>query len=398
MKPKANVLRCACVCALMCNLQVKAFAENPGEIFLDPGAGALSGKASSAGVQGAQGDPVVNWEMLMVLEKTRLGNIRTNQGQAPFSQVNYLDPIVQHALEVRLTPNLGVYALSQAKSFSSGDKNRVFDGVDAQLLNLFLAWKNRDEDRIFFAGKFDFAFGEAWHRLDGIYSGFSGDYHYEGALGLGARQSWQGSWGKTALTQIVFKRDHSVARDTWFSRHEELKEQSDQNGLADTPGLRSGGVSWEMAEIPGMERLRLSVDVGRVAQGYQGRRAMNAVAGTIEYRTSLADDTDVRIYGEVVNARGFDGRDVLAEDAILSVSLTSGRFIWTATSARRRFSASSGELASQGMTPRDRGASLALTYASEAGPILQAGVLRQHAQGIAVTQITVRAIYQWAPR
>ncbi|WP_129587744.1 hypothetical protein [Herbaspirillum robiniae] len=394
--PKMNPLRRACAGLIALALAMAssaALAENPGEIVLDPGAGALSGKGATA----ASSYPAFNWEMLLALEKTRLGQISADQGAAPFSQANFLDPIVQLALEFKLSPEWGVYALSQARNLSGGADNRVFDGVDAQLLNLFLAYQSQDKERSVFAGKFDVSFGEAWHRVDGIYSGFSEDYHYQGALGLGARRGWRSGWGKMALSAMAFKRDHGITRDTWFAPRDELRAQADENGLANTPGLRSAGLSWELSEMPGVDGLRLNVDAGHVAQGIQGRRAMDVAAATLEYKHQLAQDTELRLYGELVSARGFDGRELAAQHATLSASLVAGRFVWTATGARRSFSALSGDLASQGMTPRDRGVAVALTYASEAGPVLQAGVARQHAQGLAVTQLTLRAIWLWAP-
>jgi hypothetical protein len=385
---------------LLACMPAAVLAENPGEIFIDPGAGSLPRTTPSSDKrQGEERSPGMKWEMLMVLENTRLSNIKSDHAQVPFSQVNYLDPIVQHALEFRLTPNLGIYALSQVKSFAPGGRNRAFAGLDAQLLNLFLAYEDERKEHTFFGGKFDVGFGEGWHRLDGIYSGFSEDYHYQGVLGAGARQTWQNGWGKTALTEIVFKRDQSVMRDTWFAEHEETREASDENGLGAGPGLRSGGISFEASDLDGIDGLRLGIDAGHVAQAYPGRRGMNVAAGTVEYRKPLAADTELRMYAEFVHARGFDGKQLRAAHATLSASLSRGNFIWTVTAARRSFSAISGDLAAQGIVAsRDRGISAALTYVTSMGMVLQAGIARQHAQGLAVTQATVRAIYHWKPQ
>ncbi len=79
------------------------------------------------------------------------------------------------------------------------------------------------------------------------------------------------------------------------------------------------------------------------------------------------------------------------------MSLASGRTVWTLTSARRAMWATSGNLAAQGIdSALDRGLAAAVTYVTSGGPILQGGVLRQQAQGIALTQFTLRAIFSFS--
>src|SRR3546814_3020394 len=56
----------------------------------------------------------------------------------------------------------------------------------------------------------DIGFGDAWHVVDGLYSGFTGDSEYQGSIGLGGRYSVNtAGYGTHSFAAVLFKRDNS---------------------------------------------------------------------------------------------------------------------------------------------------------------------------------------------
>jgi len=357
------------------------------EIFLDP--------AVETAIAPHETYPQVSGRFIGYIESARFFDVKGPTGAGLPSAWHTLDPFLQGAIVARLSPRLAVSGLAEFRSFATAPENRAFEDLDGQLRNLFVTYDAGHAT--YFAGKFEVGYGEAWQTIDGIYSGFSSDYSYPGSLGLGGRWAWQGSAGaRHTLTSILFKRDNTIFGQTWAHDYPSLPKLQD-GGPGNTNGLQSGGISYEISDIPALPGLRAGGTVARLARGKGDgdQRAETGVEVHVNYETALSKTWGLRLFAEAVHLRGFMGRQAAATDMVASASLSNGPMLYTVTAARRGLQALRGSLAEQGFVDdQDWGVSASVAYQTDFGLIVQAGILRQQEQGVSFNQGLLRLIYQ----
>ena len=356
------------------------------EIFLDP--------AADTGAAPHETYPQVSGRFIGYVENAHFFDVRGPAEAGLPSAWHTLDPFLQGALVARLSPSLTISGLAEFRSFAEAPANRAFDDLDGQLRNLFITYNAGRAT--FFAGKFEVGYGEAWQTIDGIYSGFSGDYSYPGSLGLGARWSWQTGAVRHTLTSILFKRDNTVFGHTWTHDYPALPDL-EAGGPGNTNGLQSGGIAYDISDIPGLPGWRAGATVARLARGKgdNDQRAETGVELHVNYETRLSDTWGLRLFAEGVHLRGYMGRQASATDLVASASLSNGPMLYTLTAARRGVNALQGSLAGQGFADgRDWGMAATVAYQTDFGLIVQAGILRQQEQGVSFNQGLLRLVYQ----
>jgi len=357
------------------------------EIILDP--------AVDPAIAPHETYPHVSGQFIGYIENAHFYDVKGPEGSGLPSSWNTVDPFMQGAIVAKLTPTLAISGLAEFRSFATAPEDRAFEQLDGQLRNLFVTYDAGHTT--LFAGKFEVGYGEAWQTVDGIYSGFSGDYSYPGSLGLGARWSWKNAdSARHTLTSIVFKRDNTIFGHTWTKDYPALPQLED-GGPGNTHGLQSGGIAYDISDIPGLPGLRGGIAVGRMARGdgEADERGETGMSVTANYDTPLSETWGLRLFAEAVYLRGYMGRQAAATDTVLSASLSHGQMLYTLTAARRDLNAIQGSLADQGFVDNnDWGWSATAAYQTDFGLIVQAGFLRQQEQGVAFNQALLRLIYQ----
>lgn len=379
-------------CCTLASGSIQAWGQNRAEIFVDPGAPAsISPDADALGTF-----PTVEGQVLMVLEDRRIYSIQSDRGGPPIRGWNTLEPIVQGLMVAKLSSRFSLSSMVQVRSFGTDNVNRRFDSLDGQVINFFSSYELERGRSMLFAGKYDAGFGEAWRTVDGVYSGFSDDYFYQGSVGVGARKTWSAEASPThTVTALLFKRDTSVWSDTLVKRRPLVRLQSSDGGPGNTDWPQSYGVSYGLSDIPGAPGLALGLDVARLAKSHHDERALTGVAATVNYATQIGPRTGLHLFGEWMHADGFLGKPLVADYGTISASLSLGNMVWTATAARRNIRAQQDDLAKWGVTNAvDNGYALSGTYNTPIGLLVQAGVIRQKEQGISATQGVIRLIYQ----
>lgn len=356
------------------------------EIFLDPAAGAPAAPHETY--------PRIDGRLIGYIENTYFFDVKGPEDAGLPTAWQTLDPFLQGAAVVRLSPRLSLSGLAEFRSFEQAPADRAFDKLDGRLRNLFVTYGT--EQATYFAGKFEVGYGEAWETMDGIYSGFSGDYSYPGSLGLGGRWSWQKTDSpRHTVTSILFKRDNTGLNRTW-SRSDTAPLQLEDGGPGNTRDPRSGGLAYELSDIPALPGLRGGVTVARLARG-SGENDLRAETGVgvhANYETRFSDTWGMRLFAEAVHLRGFMGRQASATDLVASASLSQGPMLYTIAAARRSVRALQGNLIDQGFTAsQDWGWASTVAYQTDSGFIIQAGFLRQQEQGISFNQGLLRLIY-----
>lgn len=369
--------------AAAATLPPQAHAQNSAEIYVDPTAVPADA-------------PTFSGDLLLALEHARVHSLSSSNGTPVPEPWNTVDPIVQASLRARITDRLSLSTLAEVRSYGPPQTTRRFSQVDAKLNNLFASYALDQDSTSLFAGKVDIGLGEAWHSVDGIYSGFSGDYEYAGSVGLGVRHTWQAAGiGRQSLTGIVFKRDNSALSGTWFTSQPTVRLQPEDGGPGNTTRPQSLGLSYGIDQMPGAPGLGLSVDAFHLAAGEHDDRGLDGMSATVTYQATLAQDMALILFGEAVYTRGFLGKPLSASYQTLAATLASGNFSWTAAAGWRRLSALEGSLADQGIAASvDHGVSLTGTYRTPIGVLFQTGVERISEQGLQATQTIVRLIYQ----
>lgn len=367
-------------------LGIRPAAASQSEIFLDP--------AIDPTIAPDESYPQISGRLIGYIENAHFFDVKGPEGAGLPSAWHTLDPFLQGAAVAKLSPNLALSGLVEFRSFANGPTDRAFEDLDGQLRNLFVTYDAGHAT--YFAGKFEVGYGEAWQTIDGIYSGFSGDYSYPGSLGLGGRWSWQGASARHTITSILFKRDNTFFSQTWAHDYPALPRIED-GGPGNTNGLQSGGLSYDISDIPSLPGLRGGFTVARLAQGKgdNDQRAETGVEAHINYETQLSDKWGLRLFGEAVHLRGFMGTQTAATDLVASATLSKGPMMYTVTAARRGLHALQGSLADQGFVDnQDWGLSATVAYVTDIGLIVQAGFLRQQEQGVSFNQGLLRLIYQ----
>ncbi|WP_427185334.1 hypothetical protein ACL598_12360 [Bordetella bronchialis] len=377
--------RAAMACVLLAMMPTAASASQS-EIFLDPA-------PETQGMAPPQAYPSVQGRVLGYVENANFFGVKGPGATGLPSSWHTVDPFLQGAAVARLSPRWTLSGLAELRAFGNDPGDRAFETLDGQLRNLFLSY---DAGAVsYFAGKFEVGLGEAWESMDGIYSGFSGDYAYPGSLGAGARWSLRRSDSAShTVTAIVFKRDNTTLGQTWFNNYPSQPDSAD-GGPANTPGLQSGGIAYDIGNIPGLDGLRAGATVARLGAGQGDARSQTALEAHINYERPLGDGMGLRLFAEAVHMRGFLGRQAAATDTIAAVSLSAGRWLYTIAAAQRNLQALSGSLSTQGFSDsRDWGVSGTVAYQTDIGVIVQAGLLRQQEQGVTFNQGLLRFIFQ----
>jgi hypothetical protein len=369
-----------------CVLAAGQAGASQSEIFLDPA-------PESPPSAPEQSYPSVSGRFLGYVENANFFGVRGPDAAGLPSSWQTVDPFLQGAAIARLSPRWTLSGLAEFRSFGNDPADRAFESLDGQLRNLFLSYDAGPVS--YFAGKFEVGYGEAWQTMDGIYSGFSGDYSYPGSLGLGARWTLQPAGSAThTFTSILFKRDNTTLGQSWFNDYPSQPNLQD-GGPGNTSGLQSGGISYEISDIPGLAGLRAGGTVARLGAGQGDQRGENGLELHVNFETPLAEGVGLRLFAEAVHLRGFMGRQAAATDMIAAASVSAGRFLYTVAVAQRRVDALEGSLADQGFVDsRDWGLAGTVAYQTDFGLIVQAGILRQQEQGVAFNQALLRFIYQ----
>jgi len=380
--------RAVAVTALVClaALHDDASAAAQSEIFLDPAPAADT-------VAPLETYPTVQGRFLGYVENANFFGVKGPGATGLPSSWHTVDPFLQGAAVARLSQRWTLSGLAELRAFGNDPGDRAFETLDGQLRNLFVSYDAGSMS--YFAGKFEVGLGEAWETMDGIYSGFSSDYYYPGSLGAGAKWTLKQPDAATqTVSAIVFKRDNTVVGQTWFNNYPSQPNLQD-GGPGNTNGLQSGGIAYDISNIPGLAGLRAGGTVAQLAAGQGDQRSQTALEMHVNYERPLGDGMGLRLFAESVHMRGFLGREAAATDSIAAASVSSGRFLYTVAVAQRNLESLSGSLASQGFADnRDWGVSGTVAYQTDFGVIIQAGLLRQQEQGVTFNQGLVRFIYQ----
>lgn len=68
----------------------------------------------------------------------------------------------------------------------------------------------------FYGGKIDVGYGDVWHVIDGLYTGFAESSEYRGVVGQGARYTLGSNGaGMHSIAAVLFKRDGSSLSKRW---------------------------------------------------------------------------------------------------------------------------------------------------------------------------------------
>ncbi|MNI52250.1 hypothetical protein D3C73_1070150 [compost metagenome] len=239
----------------------------------------------------------------------------------------------------------------------------------------------------------DLGFGDAWHVIDGLYSGFNENSEFRGSIGLGGRYTFDtGGHGTHSVAAMLFKRDdtalnHRLSVDDGFVRPDQPPAFSDQ--------LKSFIVSYDFRGLPGWEGLSGGVDAGRLHVDPGQGESANTVSTRLRVDAPLADSWNLSWFNEATFASAFRGAPVGNGNGVTSVSLSRDRWQFTATAAARKLSGSDGKLAQYGLQDDwDWALSGAVTYVTPVGFIIQAGITHQRDQAIRINQGVFRIAYQ----
>jgi len=352
------------------------------EIFLTP--------YSQLG-EGADDYPHLNGRFLLMTGYTEFFGIKDDNGQIPRTHWSSVQPTAEAALVLQLTQRFSIRTKATLNSSNNETQDNAFSDLGVDLDNLFAAYT---ADRYaLYGGKMDLGFGDAWHVIDGLYSGFNENSEFRGSIGLGGRYTFDtGGHGTHSVAAVLFKRDdtalnHRLSVDDGFIRPDQPPAFSDQ--------LKSFIVSYDFRGLPGWEGLSGGVDAGRLHVDPGQGESANTVSARFRVDAPLADAWSLSLFNEATFASAFRGAPVGNGNGVTSVSLSRDRWQFTATAAARKLSGSDGKLAQYGLQDDwDWALSGAVTYVTPVGFIIQAGITHQRDQAIRINQGVFRIAYQ----
>lgn len=335
--------------------------------------------------------PRFNGRILALTGYTNYFGIRDDNGQIPRSHWTSTQPQVESAFVLQLTNRFSIRAKATLDSATEETKDNAFSDLGAQLNNLFAAYTA--DHYALYGGKMDLGYGDAWHVIDGLYSGFTEGSEYRGAIGVGGRYTLDtAAAGSHSFAAVLFKRD-----DGGLSQR-----LSFDDGLlkADAPPtfsdrMQSFIVSYDFRRLPGLEGISGGVDAGRLhAQPGYGDSS-NIVSVRLRYDAPLGRRWNVGWYNEATYASAFRDAPVSNGNGVTSVALSRDRWQFVVTAAARKLSGSDEKLARYGLRGGwDWAFSGAATYVLPAGFIVQAGLTRQRDQSLTINQGVFRIAYQ----
>lgn len=356
------------------------------EIFLTP--------YSKLGDPGeADGYPRLNGQLLFMTGYTGYFGIEDSNHQIPRSHWNSVQPTAEAALVWQLSPQFVVLSKLTFDSSEEATRDKAYSDLGIVLKNLFASYTS--DNFALYGGKMDLGFGDGWHAIDGLYSGFTDDFAYKGSLGLGGRYTFNTeNWGSHSLAGIVFKHDDTVLsrrlsfNDGFiFPTHDQPPAFSDD--------LNSFVLSYDFRNVPGLKNISGGVDIGRLSAEPGSDESSSTISARLRYDTALSDKWSLSWFSEATYSTGFRLTPVSNGNAVTSLSLTYDRWQFAATSAVRKFSGGEDKLAPYGLQPDwDWGMAGTVTYVTPIGIILQTGLVHQQDQTVTVNQGVLRLAYQ----
>ncbi|WP_233238603.1 hypothetical protein [Bordetella sp. LUAb4] len=338
------------------------------------------------------GFPRFNGKILGLTGYTNYFGIRDDNGQIPRSHWSSTQPQVEGAFVLQLTQRFSIRTKATLNSSTNETKDNAFSDLGTDLNNLFAAYTA--DNYALYAGKVDVGYGDAWHVIDGLYSGFTDGSEFRGAVGLGSRYTFDAppGMGTHSFAAVLFKRDDSglgkrMSFNDGFIKPDEPPAYSDQ--------LKSFVLSYDFRDLPGLDGISGGVDAGRLqAQPGYGSSA-NTVSARLRYDRALQSGWNLSWFNEATHASAFHGAPVDNNNVVTSMSFSRDRWQLVATAAARKLSASDATLARYGLRGEwDWAVSGAVTYVTPIGFIFQAGLTRQRDQSLVINQGVFRIAYQ----
>ncbi|MCD0503151.1 hypothetical protein [Bordetella petrii] len=334
--------------------------------------------------------PRFNGRVLALAGYTNYFGIRDDNGQIPRSHWSSTQPQVEGAFVLQLTQRFSIRTKATLDSSTDETKDNVFSDLGMSLNNLFAAYTA--DNYALYGGKMDLGFGDAWHVIDGLYSGFTQGSEFRGSVGVGGRYSFGTSRsGSHSFAAALFKSDDSSLD----------KRLSFDDGVLDTPQspafsdqMKSFIVSYDFRNLPGLEGVSGGIDAGRL-HAKPGYESANTVSARLRYDAPLANQWNLGWYNEATYSSAFLGTPVDSFNGVTSASFSRGQWQLTVTAAARNLMGGADKLARYGLRDGwDWGLSGAVTYVTPIGFIVQAGVTRQRDQSLVINQGVFRVAYQ----
>ena len=352
------------------------------EIFLTP---------YSALGDGLGDYPRLNGRFLLMTGYTGYFGIRDDNGQIPRSHWSSVQPTAEAALVLQLTQRFSVRAKATFDSSTNETKDNAFSDLGVGLDNLFAAYTA--DNYALYGGKMDLGFGDAWHVIDGLYSGYNENQEFRGSIGVGGRYTLGTTGAGThSVAAVLFKRDDSslnrrLSVDQGFISPDQPPAFSDQ--------MKSFILSYDFRELPGLEGWSGGLDAGQLHRDPGHGKSANTVSVRLRYDAPVGQGWSASWYNEATFSSAFMGAPVSNGNAVTSLSLARDRWQLTGTAAVRKLSGSDEKLARFGLQGElDWAVSAAITYVTPVGFIVQAGLTHQRDQALLINQGVFRVAYQ----
>jgi len=356
------------------------------EIFLTP--------YSKLGNAEAAGDyPKLNGQLLFMTGYTGYFGIRDSNGQIPRSHWNSVQPTAEAAFVLQLSQQFSVLSKIRFDSLAEATKDNAFSDLGFNLKNLFVSYTS--DNFALYGGKMDMGFGDGWHAIDGLYSGFTDDFQYNDSIGLGGRYTLNTeNSGAHSFAALVFRHD-----DTVFSRRLSLSDgfipPAETPAPAFSSDLNSFILSYDFRNVPGLNNISGGVDAGRLEAEPGFGESASTISARLRYDTALTHAWNLSWFNEATFSSAFRGEPVSSGNAVTSVSLSYDRWQFTATAGTRKLSGRDQKLAQYGLqSDWDWGAAGTVTYVTPIGIILQTGLVHQRDQTLNINQGVFRIAYQ----
>jgi hypothetical protein len=335
--------------------------------------------------------PRLNGRFLLMTGYTGFFGIKDDNGQIPRSHWSSVQPTAEAALVLQLTREFSIRTKATFNSSTNETKDNAFSDLGADLDNLFAAYTA--DNYALYGGKMDLGFGDAWHVIDGLYSGFNENSEFRGSIGVGGRYTFDtAGQGTHSVAAVLFKRDdtglnHRLSLDDGFIRPDQSPAFSDQ--------MKSFILSYDFRDLPGLERLSGGVDAGRLHLDPNQGESANTVSARLRYDAPLGNSWNLGWFNEATFSSAFRGAPVSNGNGVTSLSFSRDRWQLTATAAVRKLSGSEQKLAQFGLKDDvDWALSGAVTYVTPIGFIVQAGLTHQRDQATRINQGVFRIAYQ----
>ncbi|QEK95855.1 hypothetical protein E2544_05825 [Achromobacter insolitus] len=340
---------------------------------------------------GGETYPQLNGRFLLMTGYTGFFGVQDDNGQLPRSHWSSVQPTAEAALVLQLTRQFSIRTKATFNSSTNDTKDNAFSDLGVDLDNLFAAYTA--DNYALYGGKMDLGFGDAWHVVDGLYTGFNENSEFRGSIGLGGRYTLGTSGSGThSVAAILFKRDntamnHRLSLDGGLIGPDQPPMFSDQ--------LKSFILSYDFRDLPGLEGLSGGLDAGRLHLDPQQGKSANTVSARLRYDAPVGRAWNLSWFNEATYSSAFRGAPVSNGNGVTSLSLSRDRWQLTATAAVRKLSGNGQELARYGLQDdTDWGISGAVTYVTPIGFIVQAGVTHQRDQTLRINQGVFRIAYQ----